>query len=104
MDGAIKAHQKILYRVLSYVRETAGRKLILKPNDNQRWELKGFSDLDFTGGANMRRSVSGYGIYLMGCPVAWKSKGQKNITLSSTEAEYVAILEISPEIIFEKDY
>ena len=75
MDGAAKAHQKMLYRVLSYVQTTADRKLILWPNDSEKWELKGFCDSDFAGDADTRRSVSGFIIYLMGCPIAWKSKG-----------------------------
>ena len=39
-------------------------------------------------------------IYVNGCLIAWKSKGQKSVTLSSTEAEYVAISELSTEILF----
>ena len=58
--------------------------------------------MDFAGDADTRRSVSGYVIYFMGCPVAWKSKGQENVTLLSTEAEYVAISEISSEMLFLK--
>ena len=38
----------------------------------------------------------------MSCPISWKSKGQKSVTLSSTEAEYVAISELSTEILFIK--
>ena len=64
--------------------------------------MKAYCDSDFAGDADTRRSVSGYVIYLMGCPIAWKSKGQKNVTLSSTEAEYVAVSEISSEILFLK--
>ena len=39
-------------------------------------------------------------IYVNSCLIAWKSKGQKSVTLSSTKAEYVAILEVSTEILF----
>ena len=47
-----------------------------------------------------RKSISGYIIYVCGCPIAWRSKGQKSVTLSSTEAEYVAISEVAQEILF----
>ena len=36
----------------------------------------------------------------MGVPICWKSKGQKNVTLSSSEAEFVAISEALKEIKF----
>ena len=39
-------------------------------------------------------------IYVNSCLIAWKSKGQKSVTLSSTKAEYVAISEVSTKILF----
>ena len=36
----------------------------------------------------------------MGVPIIWKSKSQKSITLSSSEAEYVALSEATKEINF----
>ena len=47
-------------------------------------------------------SVYGYIIYICGAPIAWKLKAGKSVTLSSTEAEYVAMSEIAKEIIFTK--
>jgi hypothetical protein len=44
--------------------------------------------------------VSGYVIYLNNCPIVWKSRGQKTIALSSTEAEYIALSEVSIEVVF----
>ena len=36
----------------------------------------------------------------MGVPLMWKSKSQKSVTLSSSEAEYVALSEAAKEIKF----
>jgi len=36
----------------------------------------------------------------MNVPIAWRSKGQKHVTLSSSEAEYVSISEVVKEILF----
>jgi hypothetical protein len=47
-----------------------------------------------------RRNIFGYIIFLLGCPVVWKSKQQQSVTLSSSEAEYVALSEAAREIKF----
>ena len=46
------------------------------------------------------KSVSGYILYFMGVPIAWKSKTQSHVTLSSAEAEYVSASELVKEIMF----
>jgi len=37
---------------------------------------------------------------LMGVPISWKSRAQRNVTLSSSEAEFVALSEATKEIKF----
>jgi hypothetical protein len=44
--------------------------------------------------------VTGFIIYLQGAPVCWRSMAQKGVTLSSSEAEYVAISDAVKEIKF----
>jgi len=63
----------------------------------------GVVDASFASDSVTRKSVTGYLIYFCGCLVAWKSKAQKGVTLSSTESEYVGISEISCEILFIRD-
>jgi hypothetical protein len=42
-------------------------------------------------------------IYFCGAPISWKSKSGKSVTLSSTEAEYLAMSECAKELIFIKN-
>jgi hypothetical protein len=37
-------------------------------------------------------------MFLLGVPICWRSKAQKGVTLSSSKAEYVAMLEAVKEI------
>ena len=37
-----------------------------------------------------------------GCLISWKSRGQKHLTLSSTEAKYIAVSEVCTDIMFIK--
>ena len=100
MDHATTAHWKMLLRVIKYVELTANHKLLLSPQIEEKWNLKGYCDSDFAGDADNRKSISGFIIYFCGVPISWRSRGQKSVTLSSTEAEYVAISEIATEILY----
>ena len=44
--------------------------------------------------------MTGYFVFFNGVLVSWKSKLQKNVTLSSTEGEYVSVSCVSREILF----
>jgi ribonuclease HI len=66
----------------------------------QCWNLKVFCDSDWAGDPETRISVTGFIIYLQGAPVCWRSKAQKGVTLSSSEAEYVAISDALKEVKF----
>ena len=37
---------------------------------------------------------------MLGVPVSWRSKSQKSVSLSSSEAEYIALSEASKEVMF----
>ena len=64
--------------------------------------MKAFSDSDLAGSKDDRRSITGYCLYVNGCLISSKSRGQKHVTLSSTEAEYGAVSEVCTDIIFIK--
>jgi hypothetical protein len=57
-------------------------------------------DSDCDGDSETRISVTGFILYLMNAPVCWWSKSQEGVTLSSSEAEYVAISETVKEVKF----
>ena len=101
-DGATETYFLGLLRTIKYVLDTREKALKYETNMNFKttWKLKAYCDSDFAGDKETRRSVSGYCIYLFDCLICWKSKGQKHVTLSSTEAEYVAMAEVCTEIMF----
>ena len=104
MDGATRYHYKELLRTMKFVADTAGKALVLAPDkvEDSMWKIRGICDSAFAPDPGTRRSVTGFGIYVMGCLVAWKSRSQRSVTLSSTEAEYVAMSELVQEIMFLK--
>jgi hypothetical protein len=102
MDGATEAHMKMMLRGIKYVLDTKDKGLRICPTEvlEDVWILRAFSDSDYSGDRDQRLSVTGYIIYLMGVAIAWASREQRNVTLSSTEAEYVAVSEVCREILF----
>ena len=106
MDGATKGQLKELHRAIKFVLDTADQGLKMKPRQQtgleSPWELNAYCDSDYSGDVDTRRSVTGFIVYVMDCPISWKSKSQRSVTLSSTEAEYVAISEVCAAIMFIK--
>ena len=105
MDGATREHLQQMYRLAKYVVLTKNRKLLLNPrmDKDDKWRILVFCDSDFAGDKGNRRSITGYIIYLYGCLIAWKSRAQRSVTLSSTEAEYVSLSEAATEVMFIRD-
>ena len=75
-------------RILRYLKGTATRKLNYSRTGNAT--LTGYSDSDWAGDLDKRRSTTGYLFTLAGAAISWSSRKQQTIALSSTEAEYMA--------------
>jgi hypothetical protein len=102
MDGPSPAAMKELKRVIKFVLDTQDYGLKLEPDKmtNNRWNLKVYTDSDWAGDKDTRLSVTGYVLFLMNVPILWKSKAQKSLALSSSEAEYYALSEAAKDIKF----
>jgi len=59
--------------------------------------LQGFSDIDYTGDIVDRRSTIGYLYLLNRGPITWSSIKQRYIATSTTESEYISLLEASKQ-------
>jgi hypothetical protein len=67
--------------------------------------LKGYSDADWAGELDSRKSTTGYLFSLSGDlgvnnPISWNSQLQKSVAISSCEAEYMAMKEAVSEAIY----
>jgi hypothetical protein len=58
-------------------------------------DLIGFTDSDWAGDSIDRKSTSGYSLSLGSGPICWLRKKQATIALSSTEAEYRGVVNIT---------
>jgi hypothetical protein len=99
MDGANQAQEKELKRMIGYTIQTKEKSLKIEAKTNT-WDIVAYSDSDFAGDKDDRKSITGYVIFVSGSAISWKSKSQPCVTLSSTEAEYVALNEMVREVKF----
>lgn len=78
-----------LKRILKYLKCTLNLQLTFSNSDNGL--LKGYADADWANDVSDRKSVTGYIFKLFDNTVSWCTRKQQCVTLSSTEAEYVAL-------------
>jgi hypothetical protein len=57
-----------------------------------------YTDADWAGCPDTRRSTSGYRVFLGDNPIAWSSKRQSTVSRSSAEAEYRGVANVVAEV------
>ncbi|GJU60549.1 putative RNA-directed DNA polymerase [Tanacetum coccineum] len=65
---------------------------------NPDTSLEAFSDADWTGDSDDRRSMGGFAIYLGSHLISWTARKQCTVLRSSTEAEYKALADTVVEL------
>lgn len=82
-----------LKNILKYLKGTRGFSLLFLKDDSASNKLCAFVDSDFGNDTLDRKSVTGYVLRLFNHCVVWRSKKQNVVSLSSCEAEYIAVSE-----------
>ncbi|MCH79442.1 copia protein, partial [Trifolium medium] len=83
------AHFKAATRVLRYLKTCPGHGIMMPRDSNLH--LQGFSDADWVGCLDSRRSISGQCFLLGRSLISWRTKKQLTVSRSSSEAEYRAL-------------
>ena len=91
-------HWSAITRIIRYISGTAARGLVYRRNSSLR--LVAYADASDAGDVDTRRSVSGYCFMYGGAPVAWKSKSQKSVALSTAESELMSLTAASQEALW----
>ena len=60
--------------------------------------LEAFSNADYVGSLDDRRSTGGYHVYLGANPISWSAKKQSIISRSSIESKYRQLAHMVAEI------
>ena len=89
-------------RVMRYLQKTKHYMLTYRKSD--QLEITGYSDSDFAGCQDSRRSTSGYVYLLAGGAISWKSAKQTLIASSTMAAEFIACYEASNQGIWLRNF
>ena len=91
-------HWAAVEQILCYLKAAPGHGILYKDHGHTRVEC--FSDADWAGSREDRRSTSGYCVFVGGNLVSWKSKKQNVVSRSSAESEYRAMAQSVCEIVW----
>jgi hypothetical protein len=88
MERPTEMHLQAVKRILRYLRGTTEFGIIYRKRDEG--QLRAYADSDYAGDVDDRKSTSGF-VFMLGIgAVSWSSKKQPVVTLSTTEAEFIA--------------
>ncbi|CAJ2668093.1 unnamed protein product [Trifolium pratense] len=97
-----QVHWQALKWVLRYLNGSLKGGLKYTRTDPGRDALEGYVDADYAGNIDTRKSLSGFVFTLFGTAVTWKANQQSAVALSTTQAEYIALVEGVKEAIWLK--
>ena len=91
-------HLNAVKKILRYVAGT--KDLALKYSRLPSFFLFGYTDSDYGGDKDDRKSTFAYVFSIGSGAISWASKKQSTISLSTTEAEYRAMFVVAQEAIW----
>jgi hypothetical protein len=91
-------HFNHVKRILRYLKGTLDHSLHI--NHSSPTSLTAYSDADWAGCPDTRRSTSGYCVFLGNNLISWSSKRQLTVSRSSAEAEYRAVAHAVAETVW----
>ena len=77
---------------------------IVFENSGSMLNVNGFTDADYAGCTETRKSRSGFVFLLNGGPISWSSQRQSIVSLSTAEAEYIALTHGAKEAIWLRQF
>ncbi|GJR16117.1 putative RNA-directed DNA polymerase [Tanacetum coccineum] len=98
MANPTEQHMAAMKRVLRYIKGILELGIFYKRGGSK--SLVAYSDSDYACDLDSRRSTSGYVCFLSDVAIAWLSKRQPIVTLSTTEAEFVVATSCVCQVIW----
>ena len=91
-------HWTAVKRIIRYVKGTISVGLKIGPSKSML--VSAFSDADWAGCPDDRRSTGGFAVFLGSNLISWSARKQATVSRSSTEAKYKAMANATAEIMW----
>ncbi|XP_033229502.1 secreted RxLR effector protein 161-like [Belonocnema kinseyi] len=85
-----QTHWLAVKKIMLYLNGTLNYGIIYG-NSGSTLDIKGYTDADFAGCKDTRRSRSCFVFLLNGGPISWTSRRQNVVAVSTVESEYIAL-------------
>ena len=89
-------HLTAVKRILRYVKDTISLGITFQQSPSTL--LSAFSDVDWAGCLDDRRSTGGFAVFLGPNLISWSARKQATVSCSSTEAEYKSLANATAEL------
>ncbi|KAK8926311.1 hypothetical protein KSP39_PZI018080 [Platanthera zijinensis] len=96
------SHLQAVERILRYLNTAPGEGFVYKSSSSL--SLIAYSDADYAGSFDDRRSTTGFCTYFGGNLITWRSKKQSVVARSSAEAEYRAMTAVVSELTWLESF
>ena len=97
-------HWKLAKRIMQYLKGTRSLSITYGGKGETNPPLVAYADADYAADKDTRRSTTGFVCLLNNGPVAWKSQLQKSVSLSTAEAEYMALCSCTQEVVYLRNF
>jgi hypothetical protein len=95
-------HWKAAKKVMWYLQGTKDYGLTFRHTDHL--EVVGYSDSDFAGCVDSRKSTSGYIFLLAGGAISWRSNKQTIVATSTMEVEFITCYEATTQALWLRNF
>ena len=98
MSDPSNHHFAAVKRILRYIQGTKGYGI--RYTQEKEAQLVGYTDSDWAGAIDDRKSTSGHVFFLGSKVISWSSKKQSTVALSTAEAEYISATSAACEAVW----
>ena len=91
-------HWAAVKRILRYVKQCM--QLGINIHKSASFLVSAFSDADWAGSVDDRKSMGGFAVFLGSNLISWSSRKQATVSRSSTESEYKAVANATAEVMW----